>query len=339
MTSSSSTLARSQDTGSAASFRAVSDAALPIVHFSEFPRLLKQKMKAATDSSADVDWTGSRGNVHLHRGSLSGSTYKDESLPTSSTRHLPRLPTEAILPYVMDRSVSFTLGRSRHRRPSAPIPAPDPLLRAFSVQKIHLRPLPQTPPPPPTLGKSMSRSSSAAVSSSCVSVASGHAPFPAESVTDAKEGKRPLPVTPHSCRRVLMKAVKNCRNKQRLSKSEDCLETSSSVKSRGKGTSNGRFTAESQGNLSEDQLSTSYSTWCVVRRGEKNKFGAQVRLRPRSMDVALLLKRKSGSPMLLPSNTRLGRSVQDLDKRGKFYVMRRNVSLEAIGPGHGNEVG
>ena len=72
---------------------------------------------------------------------------------------------------------------------------------------------------------------------------------------------------------------------------------------------------------------SSHSTWCVMRSGGEKEFGSEVRVRPRSMDVALLFKRETGSPILLPSNEKDGLS---LEKRGKFSVLKRHRSLEKM---------
>ena len=279
-------------------------------------------------------------------------------------RHLlPGLPADGILPYVMDRSVSFTLGRSRHRRSSNAVPSPAAaasgstlpirdeggLSRAFSVQKIHLRPLPPTPAPTPvSSGRSESAKSreSSGISSPSRNSTSHDSPTTWRE-ENSTEKRGPLPVTPHSCRRVLMKAVKNCRKnnnstykRERMSRSEDCLDSKLRMEDKAAvkdwpldesvmNSREGNAETYRERRSSIDELTSYYSTWCVVRRSGKKEFGSRVCLRPRSMDVALLLKRSSGSPMLLPSSSG-DREKCPLDHRGKFYVMKRTPSQESI---------
>ena len=181
-----------------------------------------------------------------------------------------------------------------------------------------------------------------------------------------------LPLTPHSCRRLSMKAVKQRRKESRLSKSEDCLEMTSNENGSVKATNSlfevkrggeGRMTRSAvdstlshprtEADDPQPSIPASYSTWCVVRRGGQKQFGSVVRLRPRSMDVALLLRRQSGSPLLLPAHHptssplllpahgrfRASSSSYDLDQRGKFFVMRRPSSLETIAVERRKKVG
>ena len=252
--------------------------------------------------------------------------------PVRSNRRLPLSSTEVILPFVMDRSVSFTLGRPRHRR-AANASASGAITRAGSLHKIRSRPLPALPAGE-TLGKSIIPGSSF-ISSTTSTISRAQLPIERHTHSQGRvysQQQWPLPITPNSCRRVTMKTVENCREKrQRMSKSEDCLEREGRKKPgiRRSASHDTSSILEERERLDSLSLasSASHSSWCVMRSGGKTEFGTKIRVRPRSMDVALLLKRKTGSPMLLPSNEA---GKFSLEKRGKFCVLRRNVSLEKM---------